>query len=118
MADIELVIKISKEVYEEYKSILPMLGDVGMDMIAQSIANGEPLPKGHGRLIDADALIKNSMEIFCEDCDRRRGMKNGKLTKKFVYEIGDVPCRACDIGDMIDCVDATAVVIPADKDGD
>ena len=25
----------------------------------QRIANGTPLPKGHGRLIDADELIKN-----------------------------------------------------------
>ena len=58
MADIELVIKIPKELYEAYKGRPPMLGDAGMDMIAQSIANGTPLPKGHGRLIDADELNK------------------------------------------------------------
>ena len=54
MADIELVIKIPKELYETYKGRPPMLGDAGMDMIAQSIANGTPLPEHHGRLIDAD----------------------------------------------------------------
>lgn len=27
-------------------------------------------------------------------------MKNGKI--RFCYEIGDAPCRACDIGDAID----------------
>jgi hypothetical protein len=27
-------------------------------------------------------------------------MKNGKI--RFCYEIGDAPCRACDIGDTID----------------
>lgn len=27
--------------------------------IIEDIANGTPLPKGHGRLIDADALIKS-----------------------------------------------------------
>ena len=43
MADIELVIKISEELYEAYKGRPPMLGDAGMDMIAQSIANGTPL---------------------------------------------------------------------------
>ena len=81
--------------------------------LVMAIKNGTPLPEGHGRLIDADAFIKNRTEISCENCDRRRGMKNGKL--KFVYEIGGVPCRACDIGDMIDCVDDAEVVIPADK---
>lgn len=56
MTNIELVIKIPEELYEAYKGRPPMLGDAGMDMIAQSIANGTPLPKGHGRLGDLDAL--------------------------------------------------------------
>ena len=54
MGNIELVIKISEELYEAYKGRPPMLGDAGMDMIAQSIANGTPLPKGHKRLIEDD----------------------------------------------------------------
>lgn len=73
MADIELVIKIPKELYEVYKGRPPMLGDAGMDMIAQAIANGTPLPKGHGRLIDADYLredFKASKRIsFAERMD-------------------------------------------------
>ena len=52
------------------------------------------------RLIDADATIKYLREFRCKDCDRRKGMKNGKI--RFCYEIGDAPCRACDIGDTID----------------
>jgi Zn ribbon nucleic-acid-binding protein len=52
------------------------------------------------RLIDADATIKYLREFRCKDCDRRKGMKNGKI--RFLYEIGDAPCRACDIGDTID----------------
>lgn len=52
------------------------------------------------RLIDADATIKYLEEFRCKDCDRRKGMKNGKV--RFCYEIGDAPCRACDIGDTID----------------
>ena len=52
------------------------------------------------RLIDADATIKYLREFRCKDCDRRKGMKNGKMC--FIYEIGDAPCRACDIGDTID----------------
>jgi hypothetical protein len=30
-------------------------------------------------------------------------MKNGKM--RFVYEIGDAPCRACDIDDVLDDVE-------------
>ena len=52
------------------------------------------------RLIDADATIKYLREFRCKDCDKRKGMKNGKI--KFCYEIGDAPCRACDIGDTVD----------------
>ena len=54
----EIVIKIPKELYEGYKGRPPMLGDVGMDMIAQSIANGTPLPEHHGRLIDISEYEK------------------------------------------------------------
>ena len=67
----------------------------------------------HGRLIDADAFIKQKTEQICENCDRRRGMKDGKLTKRFVYAIGDAPCRACDTGDMLDYVDDAPTIIPA-----
>jgi hypothetical protein len=52
------------------------------------------------RLIDADATIEYLRDVRCKDCDRRKGMKNGKI--RFCYEIGGVPCRACDIGDTID----------------
>ena len=68
-------------------------------------------------MIDADATIKYLREFRCKDCDRRKGIKNGKM--RFCYEIGGVPCRACDIGDSIDyfldedispTVDAVSVV--------
>lgn len=59
----KIVIEIPKELYESYKDRPPMLGDTGMDMIAQSIANGTPLPEHHGRLIDADALTEKAPEI-------------------------------------------------------
>lgn len=39
----KLVIDIPKELYESYKGKPPMLGDAGMDIIAQSIANGTSL---------------------------------------------------------------------------
>ena len=63
----------------------------------------------HGRLIDADAFVKQYREWYCENCERRKNSKG-----HFVYEVGDAPCRACDIGDMIDAVDDYTTIIPAD----
>ena len=52
------------------------------------------------RIIDADAVVQYIHGLRCADCDRRMGLKNGKI--QFCYEIGDAPCRACDIGDTIE----------------
>ena len=49
--------------------------------------------------ISRDAFIADKRKQYCADCDRRKGMKNGKL--KFCYEIGAAPCRACGIDDML-----------------
>lgn len=60
MADTELVIKIDEEQYEFIKQSMTM--DKVKDYhallynICERIKNGTPLPKGHGRLIDADRL--------------------------------------------------------------
>ncbi len=53
--------------------------------------------------IEREAFIAEQRHLYCENCERRKGMKNGK--KKFVYAIGEVPCRACDIGDMLDSIE-------------
>ena len=62
--NIELVIKLPEELYEAYKGRPPMLGDKGMDMIAQSIANGVPLPKGHGDLVDRNDLSLMTIHLI------------------------------------------------------
>lgn len=50
----EIVIKIDEELYNDMKS-LPFT------ILAEDIIiNGTPLPKGHGRLIDVDALYDNA----------------------------------------------------------
>lgn len=59
----KIIIDIPEELYEAYKGRPPMLGDAGMDMIAQSIANGTPLPKGHGRLGDLDNIWSELKEL-------------------------------------------------------
>ena len=50
--------------------------------------------------IDRNTFIAKKREWYCQNCDRRKNSK-GKL----VYEIGDAPCRACDIGDILDAVE-------------
>ena len=62
------------------------------------------------RPIDADALIDKSIELYCKDCDRRKGIKNGKW--RIVYEIGDAPCRACGIDDMKDDIEDAPTIEP------
>lgn len=51
------------------------------------------------KYIDADEFVKDKREWYCEQCLKRKGMKRGKL--QFVYEIGELPCRACDVDDVI-----------------
>lgn len=51
MSDIELVIKIPKEIMEYIKNN-GCLSVIYNDEVAKAIINGTPLPKGHGDLID------------------------------------------------------------------
>jgi hypothetical protein len=55
MANIELVIKIPEEEYKIIKNYT-----APMTWIERLIKNGTPLPKGHGRLIDADKFLKDN----------------------------------------------------------
>lgn len=66
MADIELVINITK--YEwEYLNKLVENGDQ-LGHYERLLVNGTPLPKRHGRLIDADVLV-DGMEDDYEFCE-------------------------------------------------
>jgi len=62
MTDMELVIKIPEETYRRIQGLVSVdyfEHDIcGFSM--RRIADGTPLPKGHGRLIDADALNFNA----------------------------------------------------------
>lgn len=107
----KIVIDIPEEVYNRCKEYRLQCGEA--EVLESAVARGTPLPKEHGRLIDADAFIKEKTKFYCEKCDRRRGMSGGKLT--FVYKIGDAPCRACGTGDMLDDVDDAPTIIDADE---
>ena len=67
----------------------------------------------HGDLIDVEAFLATQREIYCENCERRKGMKNGKM--RFVYDVGDAPCRACDIRDVLDALEDAPTIIPAEE---
>jgi len=66
MTDIELVIKIPKEIYKESQIIDVKHEDV-IQIPLEVIANGTPLPKGHGRIGDLDK-IKKEMQNYHDDC--------------------------------------------------
>ena len=53
--------------------------------------------------IEREAFLEQKREQYCKDCARRKGMKNGKY--KTLYEIGEAPCRACGIDDMLNDVE-------------
>ena len=50
--------------------------------------------------IDREAFIESQHIIYCINCVRRKDVKG-----KFVYDIGDAPCRACGIMDVLDAVE-------------
>ena len=54
----KMVIEISEKTYEEVMKI-----DNSLSEIVNAIRYGTPLPKGHGRLIDADALLQEHRDL-------------------------------------------------------
>ena len=62
MSDIELVVKIPEKAYELLKN--KGVDWLGAEHILNAVANGIPLPKGHGSIGDLDkALILLNQEI-------------------------------------------------------
>lgn len=66
MADIELVVKLPKRVYN-YIRKYEHIANIDILDIKDAIIDGTPLPKGHGRLIDADALYEKSRLCHTEE---------------------------------------------------
>lgn len=56
MPDVELVIKIPEKTYKDIQSLDWKNGEKWYSEEWKAIHNGTPLPKGHGRLIDADEI--------------------------------------------------------------
>jgi hypothetical protein len=60
MSDIELVIKIPESTYKVFKKLSKIIGVLVYEKdiltLIKAVKNGKPLPKGHGRIGDLDAL--------------------------------------------------------------
>ncbi len=72
----KIVIDIPEVFYEALKKTDEIVsgqrsGKTFMSVIYNAVANGTPLPKGHGRLIDADTLeeCKEVMNTIMNECE-------------------------------------------------
>lgn len=98
MAFIEVVIKIPEEDYKLIKET-EKKEPSNLNYIARKIVTGTVLPKGHGRLIDADALKKDD-EVT--EWISLNPVRTGKMLKSF-SEL------------FVKKIDATKTIIEADK---
>ena len=90
MADIELIIKIPEEVYEKQR--YSQYFGAWSVVLQKCFENGTPLPKGHGRLIDADALKKDDeVTEWLSINPIRTGKMLNQFSKLFVKKIDDEP---------------------------
>lgn len=90
----QIVIKITKKVYDRYRKA----GRIKMcdiDIFEKALNNGVVLPKGHGRLIDADELIKQLEVMANDEWNKQVGSSKG-------------------LEDVIDIVDDISPIIEAD----
>lgn len=86
----KLVVEIDEEVIMAVNHhYTPVENDI---KIYDAIRNGTPLPKGHGRLIDADELKKDDEVTKWVSRDALRTGKNLKMfSELFLKKIDDAP---------------------------
>ncbi len=97
----QIVIDINEEDYNDIKIGNTRLCSI-RNIAVYTIANGTPLPKSHGRLIDADALIEQIKKSRCIDCNSINGVR----------------CRACQYDDEMADIDDAPTIIEADKESE
>lgn len=56
MSDVELVIRIPERIYYGVEKGITVNGSKASQILIDAVANGTPLPKGHGALKDVDEL--------------------------------------------------------------
>lgn len=107
MADIELVIKIPEEEYRWIiKSDETVFADVASkECMMHAIKNGTPLPKGHGRLVDGDALW-NKMSCYSDDEGAGVDYSNDDVNPIILRD------------SAMEVIENAPTIIPADKEVD
>lgn len=85
-----LVINIDEEVYKRtlsYKD-LPVISNLANDYpeLTHAVANGVPLPKGHGRIADMDEAIKCIEEVEGKDAIWAIGLIEWACSKRTIIE--------------------------------
>lgn len=85
----KIVIDIPEEIYKQVKDRTE-----DSRITIRAVANGTPLPKGHGRLVDGDALRNEMIQTFKKYCN----------------------ANACDV--CVECVRLADTIIAADKGGE
>ena len=99
MADIELVIKMSEERYKDIQRIAEVqLESNHFKTAEQIIAKGTPLPKGHGKLIDAGELTRQLELVANDEWNKQVGSSKG-------------------LEDAIDIIEDTPTIIEAESEG-
>lgn len=111
MADVELVMKIPEGLKNDFES--EQWTALSCMEMKEALEKAKPLPKGHGRLIDADAFIKT-----LEDASKRQNYKdllidNNLLTVDDVFNavIGSLQNEGLANND-------TPTIIEADKESE
>ena len=101
MVDIELVIKIPEEMYKWVNDVNKFFDDYGTSDFIDLVKNGTPLPKGHGRLGDLDAL----------ETEMVNGIKAGNYDEGY-----ETFAHINDMDDCVECVKYADAIIEADRE--
>ena len=110
MADVELVIKIPEENYERLK-FMEEMGALNNPYL-ETIANGIPLPKGHGDLVDRKELLKaiDTWDKFgVDNTNSLFRLDNLSLPHYVPYTHYD---------DMVKSISSAETIIEADKENE
>lgn len=97
----QIVIDIPDEMYIHITTNddVYVLDDVNFILIENAIVNGTPLPKGHGRLIDADAVEKEMNKAEVEADRNADYYTSDKIDCAMEYIIGAETIIEADKGD-------------------
>lgn len=98
----KIVIDMPEKTVNDIKDNAMFAGTIPSEIlwdVTSAIGNGTPLPKGHGRLVDADALTEQLETVANDEWNKQVGASKG-------------------LEDAIDIVEDVPTIIEADKEGE